>query len=139
MSYKTIDKVTKGKLSLILNKGYFIRVKFDRSVLEPNSSGTLLSFFSPFGKKIDFVWKVKNNKIEISDHSGYRSFMVDAHTEYGIRIYLRGDRYYVTFSGVCKNHFKKMYTGRRSFLQRFVKGPTISKLGQKIYYSHEVQ
>jgi hypothetical protein len=33
MSYEVIDKVESGKLSLILFKGYYIRVKFDRSVL----------------------------------------------------------------------------------------------------------
>ncbi len=139
MSYKTIDKVTKGKLSLILNKDYFIRVKFDRSVLEPNSSGTLLSFFSPFGKSLDFIWKSKDGKIEISDTGEFRKFTVDAHTEYWIRISFKGYRYYVTLSGVAKNHFKKVYIGKRAFLQRFVKGPTVTKPDQKIYYSHEIQ
>jgi hypothetical protein len=139
MSYETIDKVNEGRLSLILNRDYFIRVKFDRSVLEPNSSGTLLSFFSPFGKKLDFVWKSIDGKIEISDGSELRKFKVDVHTEYRIRISFRGNRYYVTFSGVCKNHFKKIYIGKRAFLQRFVKGPTVTKPGQKIYYSHELQ
>lgn len=139
MAYKVIDKVRTGKLSLILDKGYFISVKFDRSVLEPNSSGTLLSFFSPFGKKLEFTWKSKGDKIEVTDNYGFRTFTMEAHTEYRIRIYFTEGHYRILFSGICKNHFKKIFIGKRAFLQRFVKGPSFSKPGQKIYYSHEVQ
>ena len=139
MPYEVIDKVNDGKLSLILNKGYLIRVKFDRSVLEQNGSGTLLSFFSPFREKLEFSWKAIDGKIQVKDNFGYRTFTMDAHTEYRIRIMFKGYRYYLTISGVCKNHFKKVFMGKRGCLQRLVKGPTINKEGQKIYYSHEVQ
>ena len=139
MAYKVIDKVRTRKISLILDEAYFISVKFDRSVLEPNSSGTLLSFFSPFGKKLEFTWVSEDGKIKVTDNYGFRTFTMDAHTEYKIKIYFTGNQYRILFSGICKNHFKKIFIGKRSFLQRFVKGPSISKPGQKIYYSHEVQ
>jgi hypothetical protein len=139
MSYEVIDKVESGKLSLILFKGYYIRVKFDRSVLEQNGSGTLLSFFSPFGKEISLNWYVEDGSIKVSDSLGLRTFTIAPHTQYSVKVTLSKDKYFLTIKGLCKNHFKKIFIGKRSYMQRFIKGPTIGQPGQKIYYSHELQ
>jgi hypothetical protein len=139
MPYEVIDKVESGKLSLILFKGYNIRVKFDRSVLELKGSGTLLSFFSPFGKDLSLNWYIEDNSIKVTDSLGLRTFTIAPHTLYDIKVSLVRDKYFLTVKGLCKNHFKKVFIGKRSFMQRFVKGPTICQPGQKIYYSHEVQ
>lgn len=137
MAYEVIDKVKNGKLNLILFKDYYIRVKFDRSVLGLKKPGTLLSFYSPLGEKLEFYWQSEGDTIKVFDNKGLRTFNMVPHTAYDIIISRRKGKYYVTFRGVAKNHFKKVFIGKSSLLMRFVKGPTIGEVGQKIYYSHE--
>jgi len=137
MAYEVIDKVKNGKLNLILFKDYYIRVKFDRSVLGLTTTGTLLSFYSPLGEKLEFYWQSEGAGINVFDNKGLRKFTMVPHTPYEITISFRRDKYYVTFRGIAKNHFKKVFIGKKSLLMRFVKGPTIGEMGQKIYYSHE--
>jgi len=139
MAYEVIDTVKGGRLNLLLFKDYYIRVKFDRSVLSYKKPGTLLSFFSPFGEQIKILWLVKNNAIEVFDNKDLRTFTVVPHTDYEIKVAIRRNKFFLTIKGVSKNRFKKVYIGTHVPFMRFIKGPSIGELGQKIYFSHEKQ